>query len=328
MTDTLKTVQALVEALSTVRQLCAETQALQGREYVSLGIQVNNALDAGRALIEQMQRAAVQPVAWLRDEWNGTGMRSVQLKAPPQELPLREQAIGVIYTPLYAAPQPAQASDRGEQIQPVHSTPCVESASMTPLPCPFCGTEPRILKRWDESHYSHDTVEFMRIVCDECSAESMDSEDHDEVLAAWNRRSAAIPDAAQRAAQDHAYAEGRKDECEAWEARLAQQQDDPAGSPAPSPVAWTLTETLTRKETTTRAYLWFTDPVNCLWTPLYSHPTPSAQSSKAALSDEIRTALELAVRQNEHDMLMTGEELRHCRAILARAGITQERDHD
>ena len=31
----------------------------------------------------------------------------------------------------------------------------------------------------------------------------------------------------------------------------------------------------------------------------------------------IRNALELAVRQNEHDMLMTGEELRQCEATLA-----------
>ena len=36
------------------------------------------------------------------------------------------------------------------------------------------------------------------------------------------------------------------------------------------PVAWTLTEELTKRETTTRAHLWFSNPVNCLWTPLYA----------------------------------------------------------
>lgn len=41
------------------------------------------------------------PLAWLREEYNGTGQRSVQLEAPPAELPLRERAIGVRYTPLY-----------------------------------------------------------------------------------------------------------------------------------------------------------------------------------------------------------------------------------
>ena len=31
---------------------------------------------------------------------------------------------------------------------------------------------------------------------------------------------------------------------------------------------------------------------------------------------QLRAALEVAVRQNEHDMLMTGEELRACRKAL------------
>ena len=36
------------------------------------------------------------------------------------------------------------------------------------------------------------------------------------------------------------------------------------------PVAWTLTEELTKRETTTRAHLWFTNPQNSNWTPLYT----------------------------------------------------------
>lgn len=40
------------------------------------------------------------------------------------------------------------------------------------------------------------------------------------------------------------------------------------------PVAWTLTETLDKRVTTTRGHLWFSDPVNCCWTPLYLHPAP------------------------------------------------------
>jgi hypothetical protein len=38
-----------------------------------------------------------------------------------------------------------------------------------------------------------------------------------------------------------------------------------------------------------------------------------------ALNGELLEALKLAVRQNEHDMLMTGEELRNARAAIARA---------
>lgn len=42
------------------------------------------------------------------------------------------------------------------------------------------------------------------------------------------------------------------------------------------PVAWTLTEFLDKRETTTNAPLWFVDPVNSAWTPLYTTP-PSKQ---------------------------------------------------
>lgn len=35
-----------------------------------------------------------------------------------------------------------------------------------------------------------------------------------------------------------------------------------------------------------------------------------------AENERLRAALQMAVRQNEHDMLMTGDELRACRAAL------------
>jgi hypothetical protein len=38
------------------------------------------------------------------------------------------------------------------------------------------------------------------------------------------------------------------------------------------PAAWTLTETLEKRETTTAAHMWFSDPQNSAWTPLYTHP--------------------------------------------------------
>ena len=69
--DTLKTVQALVDALTDLRKMCANHPVLQARDYIDLGIQSNNALDAGRALIAQMQRDAVQPASRpLMHPWN------------------------------------------------------------------------------------------------------------------------------------------------------------------------------------------------------------------------------------------------------------------
>jgi len=35
--------------------------------------------------------------------------------------------------------------------------------------------------------------------------------------------------------------------------------------------------------------------------------------------DELLAALQLAVKQNSHDMLMTGEELRICESAIAKA---------
>jgi Lar family restriction alleviation protein len=55
-------------------------------------------------------------------------------------------------------------------------------------PCPFCGEQPRESRHMDESHYSHAAVEFLRIVCDGCGAQSRCLEEHDEVIAAWNQR--------------------------------------------------------------------------------------------------------------------------------------------
>lgn len=44
-----------------------------------------------------------------------------------------------------------------------------------------------------------------------------------------------------------------------------------------------------------------------------------ADARLIAAAPDLLHALEIAVRQNEHDMLMTGDELRVCRAAIARA---------
>ncbi len=49
------------------------------------------------------------------------------------------------------------------------------------------------------------------------------------------------------------------------------------------PVAWTLTEELTKRETTTRGHLWFSNPQNACWTPIY---TTSPAARRQPLTDE------------------------------------------
>ena len=300
MTDTLKTVQALVDALESALHGLTYFITVKGDRKYLHGVWKDVA-GVRRALIAQMQREAVQPVARQFDPKESLGAQ------PPAEIAAYLRSIGdheaaAQFDTLAAALHPeAQALDSQLQQPDADSTRASGvCASTTPLPCPFCGTEPRVVKRWDESHYSHNAVQFMRIVCDECNAESMDSEDHDEVLAAWNRRSAAD----------------------------AQQQDDHAGSPAPSaqaihyPECWDTAAYPTLESALAEVYAAF----RC--TNEDTHPAPSAQSSKAALSDDERHTLMCAVenlRSVDRNAEAAFRIAHRIEAILARAGIGESR---
>ena len=63
---------------------------------------------------------------------------------------------------------------------------------------------------------------------------------------------------------------------EVLERAIAEAEAKPA-----EPVAWTLQETLDKRETTCSARLWFTNPVNSAWAPLYAAP-----AAPAPLTDE------------------------------------------
>lgn len=63
---------------------------------------------------------------------------------------------------------------------------------MTPLPCPFCGRKPVVLKgkRWESSNQNHCAGEWwMRpgIKCTKCRIEKQ-GESLDEILRWWNER--------------------------------------------------------------------------------------------------------------------------------------------
>lgn len=64
--------------------------------------------------------------------------------------------------------------------------------------------------------------------------------------------------------------EKRRKALEAELRRLAAVEAELERIRALPPVAWTLSETLEKKETTTRGHLWFTNPKNSSWTPLYA----------------------------------------------------------
>jgi hypothetical protein len=97
---------------------------------------------------------------------------------------------------------------------------------------------------------------------------------------AWMRRTYAHTQL-RRSLDGRGYTDRREDfQWAAWQARAS------TSIPAGEPVAWTLTETLTKRETTTRGHLWFTDPVNSLWTPLYATPPAPPAPKVVPLSDE------------------------------------------
>lgn len=57
------------------------------------------------------------------------------------------------------------------------------------LPCPFCGTEASTRRHMTESLFSHATVEYLQISCERCDGAQFCGEQHDEIVASWNRRS-------------------------------------------------------------------------------------------------------------------------------------------
>lgn len=62
---------------------------------------------------------------------------------------------------------------------------------------------------------------------------------------------------------------------------------------------------------------WIQEVASCGPTEDPEHRAANARLIAAA--PELLKALAMAVMQNDHDMLMTGEELRECRAVIAEA---------
>ncbi len=86
--------------------------------------------------------------------------------------------------------------------------------------------------------------------------------------------------------------------------RLSEQ----LGLGAMLPACWTLTETLDAKETTTAGYLWFKNPQNAAWEPLYR---------RAALTRVLGNAKE--VQQHNAELLADAERWRKLRDTPATA---------
>jgi hypothetical protein len=66
------------------------------------------------------------------------------------------------------------------------------------------------------------------------------------------------------------------------EVRALYDAPTPAVDTRVKPVAWTLADELARRESTCKAHLWFSDPVNTAWIPLYTAPTAALEPVPAA----------------------------------------------
>lgn len=109
---------------------------------------------------------------------------------------------------------------------------------------------------------------------------------------------------------------------DSWQPAPEPQQDDHAGSPAPSLVGYVAASAIVQVRDGRKvlsAIMPTSDPI--FTEALYTHPTPSAQSSKATLSDEELLRIFLKATEGR---LTSNAYLKGIRAILARAGITRK----
>jgi hypothetical protein len=107
------------------------------------------------------------------------------------------------------------------------------------------------------------------------------------------------------------------------EVRALYDAPTPAVDTRVKPVAWTLADELARRESTCKAHLWFSDPVNTAWIPLYTDPTAALENGDG------RDALESALRQiadQEHIELMLDPTWAQRIAIAALSRKTGEKD--
>jgi hypothetical protein len=61
--------------------------------------------DGKREALANLAETAV-PVAWMEQDWNGTGYRRLSWTGPPSEPSVRDELVQPVWTPLFAAPQP------------------------------------------------------------------------------------------------------------------------------------------------------------------------------------------------------------------------------
>ena len=90
-------------------------------------------------------------------------------------------------------------------------------------------------------------------------------------------------------AENYVAVEGSESEMDKHVAALTKLNALIAAQEKAEPVAWTLTEELIKRETTTHAHLWFSNPVNCMWTPLYTSPQPAPSTSQPLTDEWIRS---------------------------------------
>jgi Lar family restriction alleviation protein len=216
---------------------------------------------------------------------------------------------------------------------PESLTPSPDSERDELLPCPFCGHDP-VLRETVE-HYKGSVdgpagcyTSWFHIACDQCGFELGD-EYQSGALSAWNRR-ASLSEYAQSPAgfllvgKADFHMSAEMDVCIGDELFIRRTRPAaPGAGQEPEPVAWRVRGYNQFKTGTPRPWRYFdgpeqpkvNDPDCCDMEPLYAGLAQSKQEPE--LLRKAMDALDLAARQNEHDMLMTGEECRRCAAVVS-----------
>ena len=69
-----------------------------------------------KILEDGLQLTQQKPVAWICAEWSGSGAPELSFDGPPQELSVRDELTRPVWTPLYAAQQPARQPLTEDQV--------------------------------------------------------------------------------------------------------------------------------------------------------------------------------------------------------------------
>ena len=161
---------ALAAAVAEERERCATLVEDTQRQYPGDGLDGWLLAHEMRSYAAAALAAAVaEPVAWVRQDWSGTGQRSVSFDGPPDTPSVRDGLVNPVWTPLYAAPAAPPQREPYDQTALGLCNACGWKA-VGPDGCLNCApqreplTDEQIYEIYNEPRSDAEMVEFARAI--------------------------------------------------------------------------------------------------------------------------------------------------------------------